>query len=288
MTQIPNFGELLWPLVEALREMGGSGTNAEIDDAVIDRMGLTEEQLSVLHKGGPKTQVEYLLGWARTFLKKGGLATNSGRGIWALTEKGRSVEKREVEAVRAQVNRMFRSKPIGKRTGDAKQAAEPVELEGSEADTSDDWKGALIQVLFGMKPDAFERLAQRLLREVGVQSLVVTGSPGDGGIDGYGKLYTTLFSTRVFFQCKRWRGVVGPAEVRDFRGAMQGRGERGLLITTGTFSREAEKEAEREGATPVDLIDGERLCGLLKDYKVGVTTETVESVQINESFFREV
>lgn len=286
MPSVPNFRDLLWPMVEALRKLGGSGTNAEIDDAVIDHMKLSEAQLSVLHNEGPKSQVEYLLAWARTFLKKAGMATNSARGVWALTEKGRLAKKAEVEAVREEVNRRYRTRGTETRQRGA-GVIEDADAEDVE-EVDEAWRSTLLQAMLEMPPAGFERLAQRLLREAGVESLEVTGKPGDGGIDGSGKLYSSLFSVKVYFQCKRWRNTVGPAEVRDFRGAMEGRGERGLLITTGTFTREAEREAERAGAKPIELIGGDRLCDLLKRHQVGLAVESVERVTVDLDFFKSV
>src|SRR5438046_8254026 len=104
-----------------------------------------------------------------------------------------------------------------------------------------------------MPPHAFERLAQRLLRKSGFSSARVTGRSGDGGIDGLGVYQISLLSFPAFFQCKRYKGSVGPGAVRDFRGAMAGRGDKGLLITTGTFTNDARAEAQRGGASPIDL-----------------------------------
>jgi restriction system protein len=73
------------------------------------------------------------------------------------------------------------------------------------------------------------------------------------------------------------------------RGALVGRGEKGLFITTGSFTRDAQREATREGASPIELIDGDQLCELLKEYRLGVTVETrtVEDVTIRPQFFDE-
>ena len=116
---------------------------------------------------------------------------------------------------------------------------------------------------------------------------MVTGRTGDGGIDGLGVYQISLLSFPVFFQCKRYSGSVGASAVRDFRGAMAGRGEKGLLITTGTFSNDARAESKRDGAPPIDLIDGDRLCDLLKEYSIGVTTtpRVVEDVKIEGDYF---
>ena len=93
-------------------------------------------------------------------------------------------------------------------------------------------------------------------------------------------LRVNLISFQVLFQCKRWKGSVGAAVVRDFRGAMQGRAYKGLIITTGTFTTEARKEATRDGAPAIDLIDGESLCELLKDLRLGVTIREVRHEEI--------
>jgi hypothetical protein len=94
----------------------------------------------------------------------------------------------------------------------------------------------------------------------------------------------------VYVQCKRHRGSVGAGAVRDFRGAMAGRGGKGLLITTGSFTGEARQEAARDGATPVDLVDGEELCDLLKRFGLGVQTQLreIEEVTLEPSFFDDI
>lgn len=136
-----------------------------------------------------------------------------------------------------------------------------------------------------MAPDAFERLSQRLLREAGFVKVEVRGKTGDGGIDGVGVLRVNLVSFQVYFQCKRWKGSVGAKEIRDFRGALQGRADKGLFITTGSFTSQAYEEATRDGAIAIDLIDGDRLCELLKQYELGVKTEMIEKVTVASAWF---
>ena len=150
-----------------------------------------------------------------------------------------------------------------------KRAQEPGSEEPA-GETSESWKDALITRLLQVPADGFERLAQRLLREAGFVNVTVTGRSGDGGIDGVGTYRISLVSFPIYFQCKRYKGVVTPGAVRDFRGAMAGRGEKGLLITTGSFTRDAQAEASRDAAPPVELIDGDRLCDLLREYGLGV------------------
>jgi restriction system protein len=149
------------------------------------------------------------------------------------------------------------------------------------------WQDRLLECLLKMKPSAFERLCQRILRESGFIKVEVTGRSGDGGIDGIGVLRLNLLSFHVFFQCKRWKGSVGASVIRDFRGAMVGRADKGLVMTTGTFSTDARREATRDGAPAIDLVDGETLCELLKGLKIGVSIRKVEHVLVEQNVFLE-
>jgi restriction system protein len=153
---------------------------------------------------------------------------------------------------------------------------------------SEVWIDKLLSLLQQIPADAFERLCQRILRESGFIKVEVTGRKGDGGIDGIGVLKIALLSFQVFFQCKRYVGSVGASEIRDFRGAMVGRTDKGLFMTTGTFTSSAKREATRDGAPALDLIDGEQLCKILKDLKLGVDTKTIEVVEIKESWFNQL
>jgi restriction system protein len=280
---VPPYTALMWPTLVAVRELGGSGSIDEIAERVVKICHFTDDQLAVLHKNGPKTLIEYRLGWARTYLKGMGLLVNSQRGIWSITDEGRQA----TEAQLAPMHRRFVAENRDSRrsrrdTGDGDEGDDSVESMG--------WREQLLEALMRMTPDAFERLAQRLLREAGFVNATVTGRSGDGGIDGLGVYRLSLVSFPVFFQCKRYRGSVGSGAVRDFRGAMAGRGDKGLLITTGTFTADAKAEATRDGAPPIDLIDGDRLCDLLKQYELGVrtTVKQVEDVLVTPEFFAEV
>jgi restriction system protein len=273
---IPAYDDLFEPTVQALRVLGGSGTIQEIYEKICELEGYSEEQQSVLHKEGPRTEIAYRLAWARTYLKNYIAIENSERGFWSLTEKGRNLQVIDKQDVK----RAFKNKKV-------KDSLEPS---SSESDVpipieSTLWTEKLLTVLQKMSPDAFERLCQRILRASGFIKVQVTGRKGDGGIDGIGVLRIALLSFQVFFQCKRYSGSVGPGEIRDFRGAMVGRTDKGLFITTGTFTSEAKKEATRDGAPALDLIDGDQLCTILKDLKLGVETKTIEVVDIDELWF---
>ena len=287
MTQadIPAYSDLLWPTIVTVRRLGGSGSIDEIAETVVDQEGFTEEQQQVLHGDGPQTEIGYRLAWARSYLKGMGLLVNSKRGVWSLTEEGRTVQKNEIPPRHRRYLTQYREKRRRNCIPDEEDSAGEKDV-----DQDSDWRDQLLDALTSMKPDGFERLTQRLLREAGFISATVTGRTGDGGIDGLGVYRMSLVSFPVFFQCKRYKGSVGSAAVRDFRGAMAGRGDKGLLITTGTFTSEAKAEATRDGAPPVDLIDGDRLCDLLKEYDLGVktTVRQIEDITVDTEFFGDI
>jgi restriction system protein len=282
--RVPSVTALLWPTLKAVRAIGDSGTIEEIDERVIEAGQFSEEQQSVLHNDGPKTEIEYRLAWARTYLKGMGLLDNSTRGVWATTERGRAVVEVDIDGLLKD----YRARLAEERRRKEEEAGE--DGDGADEGTAeDDWRQELLKTLLAMTPDGFERLAQRLLRAAGFINTSITARSGDGGLDGMGVYRLSLVSFPVFFQCKRYRGSVGPEKVRDFRGAMAGRGDKGLLITTGSFTNEARREATRDGAPPVDLIDGDRLCDLLKENALGVRTTVVETeeVSVDTEFFSE-
>lgn len=291
---MPQYNELLWPTLQALAELGGSASIGEIVETVIKRESFTDAQQAVLHNNGPETEIGYRLAWARTYLKGMGLLTNSARAVWALTDEGTALltdPARTDDQRREKVRELWSAHLAElRRARKARQAQDAAEPDVGDVAQELSWKEQLLDQLMSMRPDAFERLARRLLREADFDSVNVTGQSGDGGIDGLGVYRLGLVSFPVFFQCKRYRGSVSPSAVRDFRGAMAGRGDKGLLITTGSFTADAKKEATRDGAPPIDLIDGDRLCELLKRYDLGVrtTTRTVEDVTIDPAFFAEI
>jgi restriction system protein len=284
---VPPYNELLWPTLCAVRELGHSARLDEINERVIERENFSDEQLAVLHNEGPRSELEYRLAWARTYLKGMGALANTARGVWESTSLGRELSGEAIEPLWREYTTKRRAERAKKRR---QAASESVGTETDEEVASEDWQENLLEHMLAISAAGFERLAQRLLRAAGFINTTVTGRSGDGGIDGVGVYRLSLVSFPVFFQCKRYKGTVGPDKVRDFRGAMAGRGDKGLLITTGAFTREAKSEATRDGAPPIDLIDGEQLCELLKQHQLGVRTEErrVEEVEIVSSFFDEL
>jgi restriction system protein len=276
---IPTFDRMFNPLLEALRNLGGSGSNAELVDETARIIGLTDEELEEQTSRG-QPRFAYRLAWARSYLKAFGLIENSERGVWSLTQRGTETQKVDP----AEVKRFVRSRRL---TPVEAASAGPDEEDTADTEAGEEsWRENLLELLLGLDPGKFERLCQRILRESGFVQVEVTGRSGDGGIDGTGTVELGgLLAFPVLFQCKRYQGGVGPSVVRDFRGAMVGRADRGLILTTGIFSREARREARRDGAPPIDLVDRDRLLDKLKELHLGVEVELVESVSIDSEWF---
>jgi len=285
-------------ILEALRRRGGSGTNREIHDEVVKLLDLDDKIVELLLKeGSSKTELEFRLGFERTGLKKFGLLENSGRGIWSLTAEGRQTK----ELDHAELWKVWEKPKSVKEEREPKEevqhsSSQPEAVDDSLPDAEDvddglEWQEELYALLHQMDPAAFERLFQRILREDGFYQVDVTGRSGDGGIDGIGVIRVGGFlSFRVLFQCKRYKGSIGAGVVRDFRGAMVGRTDKGLIVTTGHFTQAAKREATRDGAPEIDLIDGEQLMDKLKELSLGVKTKkvVVERVMIDADWFQNI
>ena len=276
---VPKHDDLFNPLIEALRGLGGSASIQEQEDEVAKIVGLSEKQLSEIHRGN-RTKFSYRLAWARNYLKRYGLLENSSRGVWALTAAGQKTPPIDKDEVKRFVVALDRKEKREKATKTPDDDAEVPS-----------WEEKLLECVRTMSPDAFERLSQRLLRESGFIQVEVTGRTSDGGIDGKGVVRLGgLLSFHMIFQCKRFKGSVGSSIIRDFRGAMVGRADKGLLITTGSFTSEARREAQRDGTPPIDLIDGDTLVQKLKELRLGVevTERIVEDVRVLREYFTAV
>lgn len=281
-TKGPQFTRYFKPIVQALREIGGSGTTAEVIEKVIDLLGIPEAEQTERLKGGG-FRVRNQVQWARLYLVRGGLLDSSKRGVWSLTEKGQKADLTSFDS--SAIFRLVQQDYAQMRKKLAKD--EPIIDEDDGAVTEDlDYKAQVLDIVKALPPAGFERLCQRLLREAGFQQVTVTGRSGDGGIDGVGVLQINPFvSFTVLFQCKRYQGAVTPSQVRDFRGAMMGRADKGIVVTTGTFTSEAKKEARRDGVPPIELVAGEDLVKLLETLELGLRPRTTFDVDLK--FFDE-
>lgn len=286
MNKMPTYDSLMNPLLNALKQLGGSGSIDEIYDKVVELENIPEDITAILHspEKSNQTEVAYRLAWARTYLKKYDFVENSSRGVWSLTPKAKEQTAVNSQEVVRFVRELDKKSPKPEKT----KKENSVDLSTNEIpEEAQEWREQLHYMLTKLlSADAFERLTQRLLRESGFVQVEVTGRSGDGGIDGKGiaKIHGFM-SFHVIFQCKKYQGSVSASDIRDFRGAMVGRADKGLFITTGTFTPAAVKEATRDGAPPIDLVDGDHLADKLKELGLGIKTEMVEKVTLDDKWF---
>ena len=266
------------PLLDALRQLGGSAKPREASDKIAENLGLHEDKLNEILSSG-QSRYYNQVAWARQYLAWEGLLDTSQHGIWALSAKGENAvlneqQSREIFLKWVDIHRKSRQDRSEKEIIEELEENEPEDIPATN-------KTDLLQVLQSLTPEGFEKICQRLLRESGFEKVVVTGQSHDGGIDGYGTLEMNPFvSFKVLFQCKRYKGTVSRAQVGDFRNAMIGRAEKGIIMTTGTFSSDAIKEANREGAPQVELVDGEKLVEMFKRVELGLIPRTVYEVDL--------
>ena len=262
-------------------KLGGSASNSEIEDTVADILNLSEAEINERHLGN-RTKFSYRMAWSKNYLKRFGLLENSSRGVWSLKkdlseDKINKLDPEEIKKTVRQINTI-------------KHSVVKDGIESENTNEEDLWKDELLNTIKSIDPLQFERLCQRLLRELGFINVQITGKTNDHGIDGKGIFKIgEIISYHVVFQAKRYKDTVSSSVIRDFRGAMEGRADKGLLLTTGIFSREAKKEALRESATiPIDLIDGQSFVSHLKNLKLGVSIETKERVTVFTDWFNAI
>jgi restriction system protein len=276
----PEFIRFFKPILQILKHSGGSGTTAEVIDRAIETLRIPEAEQEVTLKNG-QSRIRNQVQWGRLYLFRAGYLDSSPRGIWRLTQKGTQTDLNSFDAyavfqiVQKQLQLEKKKKQAEELTPEEDTVIEPA-----------DYKTELLDVVRSLPPSGFERLCQRLLRESGFQQVVVTGRSGDGGIDGVGILRVNPFVTfNVLFQCKKYQGSVTPSQVRDFRGAMMGRADKGIMITTGSFTVDAKKEARRDGVPPIELVAGEDLVALFENLELGLRPR--KTFEIDPGFFEE-
>lgn len=284
MVQAVTASELMFTAITAYRELGGSATNQELYDWVAESGIYSDEQLAIPHTSGDMTSLEYRLRrWARLNIKLIGAVEQKEAGVWALTPLGETITEEEVARLHKLRQKEYqKSRSKKKKVGQKKLPANDTNEENFESE--DEWKDELLEVLKNISPKQFEELTALTLRCAGFSKVKVTGRSSDGGIDGVGLLKINLVKFKVVFQCKRYKESVGAGAIRDFRGAKEGRGDRAIFVTTGTFTADAKREAEKDGAMLITLIDGDEFCDLLKEHELGVST----SATVNPSFFENI
>jgi restriction system protein len=285
----PKFVQFFSPVIEALKELGGSGRPSEVRDVIARQLNISEQDRTDLLEGGAP-RFDNQVAWARFYLVKAGFVDSSRRGVWSLSDKGREVEALSFDDALTLFREIHAEFQGDKDSASSASQEEEVEETIAPNDTavSDDssYRKKLLEVLLGLSPSGFERLCQRLLRESGFEQVVVTGRSGDGGIDGQGILQINPFvSFKVLFQCKRYTGTVVVSQVRDFRGAMMGRADKGIILTTGTFTSDAQKEAVRDGVPPIELVHGDKLLDMFENLELGLTPRKTYDLDLH--FFKE-
>ena len=279
-TQGAQFLRYMGPVIEALKDLGGSGRPAEVQDWIASHVQVSESDQSELLASG-QSRFYNQLHWARFYLAKAGYIDSSKRGVWVLTSKGLSSSLTRKDAVS-----IFKSVQTRLRKVPAEADGDDAEAEETPVDEEESYTSQLLSTLLSLPPEGFERLCQRLLRESGFQNVNVTGRSGDGGIDGNGLLQLNPFvSFRVLFQCKRYSGSVSVSQIRDFRGAMQGRADKGIILTTGGFTQDAKGEAVRDGVPPIELVDRDKLLDMLQELGLGL--KPIVTYQVDDEFFDE-
>ncbi len=291
--RVPRYTQLIEPTFWALKALGGSGKNDEILNQIITDLKIPDEVADIQHKGRTnKSELSYQADWARTYLRIYGVIENSARSVWSIKPDYVSATELDAKKIIDSVTSETRKKPSGKKSelsdpGGKPEDDDPTNNYAEYPDELKPWREQLAVILQNMDPYAFERLAQRVLRECGFTQVEVTKKTGDGGIDGTGKLKINgIFSFNVAFQCKRYSGLVGAPTIRDFRGSLTTNIEKGVLITTGTFSKAAREEAASPGKQQIDLVDGEDFINMIAEYEIGV--RAVKTYEIDESFFQKI
>jgi len=286
----PEFVRFVGPVLAALEELGGSGRPDEVRSAIAKALNISETEQALRLPSGVQSRFENQVHWARFYLAKGGYIDASRHGVWTLTEKARGLGK----VTPAQGREIYRTvaakfrKPRGKTSPtEESQAADERVAPATEADHAFiNYRESVAASLQALPASGFERFCQRLLREAGFEEVTVTGRSGDGGIDGIGILQVNaLVSFKVHFQCKRYTGSVTPNQVRDFRGAMMGRADKVIMMTTGSFTSDARKEAVRDGVPPIELVDGEKLVNMLEQLELGLRPR--RTFELDEPFFEQ-
>lgn len=284
----PEFIKFFQPIIEVLKNLDGSGKASEVTDIVIETMKIPENDLDIVLKSGT-SRIKNQIHWARMYLVNAGIIDSSQRGVWSLTEKGLKTnlsEHQQVYDLFKKVHEKFETKDSNLKVKKAdidQKAAEDLPAVDAEG-----YKDRLLKILRELPAPGFERICQRLLREAGFKKVTVTGKSGDGGIDGEGILEVNpLMSYKVLFQSKRYKdgSSVTASQVRDFRGAMQGRADKGIIITTGRFTQDSKKEALRDGAPPIELVDGDGLIELFEKNELGL--KPLKTYEIVDEFFNE-
>ena len=265
---IPSEKDIEFPLLQEIEAAGGQGRPSELYDKVARHFPqLTSADQEVRHLRSGLLIWANRVAWARQHLVNKGELDASVHGIWKITDKGRA--RLGVVPPPPPPPPPFPASTIG----------ELLDRERQQVRTQ------LHELLMNLHPQQFEEFAAKLLESLGFTDVEVTKFVGDGGIDGYGNLEMGVVKVRAAFQVKRWRNNVPPAEINQFRGAIQGEYDQGIFITTSDFSDEAKRVSSRRGVVPIVLINGDRILNIMLEKGLGVRQEPLAVAKIDDEFF---
>ncbi len=288
--KLPDSAQYIPLIVEALKAMSGVGKAAAVKEWIAQTMSANNQSIpeTVLASGAQKFAND--IQWARMYLVNAGMLEpmeKAGYGNWKLTPIGwtANIDAGQIDQI------IDATAKKGKADNPDAQEAPTESQTQPEMPSYSSWEGTLKQILTTMPDKGFERFCAYLMTRNGLLATKVTGQSGDGGIDGEGMLAfdeLALIKTPVAWQCKRFESNKVPSKaVRDFRGAIEGRAKYGLIFTTSSFTADAEAEARRPGAIPIELVGLDRLIDLMRDRAVGLAVKEIKVYEIIQGYFDE-
>ncbi len=304
---IPDFQGLMLPLLRHLGD-GRERSNQETLEALAQEFGLSEQEREELLPSGRQPVFTNRVAWAKVHMKAAQLIESPRRGIYKITPRGLEILRRNPQRVDLRLLRSFPEYQEWRAATPEAEADKPAasavvlkdedtltpeeHLEYGYQKLREDLASELLRRVKQSSPAFFERLVIDLLVAMGYggsqrDAARTLGKSGDGGVDGVIK-EDRLGLDVIYVQAKRWDGTVGRPEVQKFAGALQGqRAKKGVFITTGEFSKDAENYAASIDSQII-LIDGSRLAALMIDYGVGVTHVASYDVRRIDSDYFEV
>jgi len=286
------FVKWMGPILDALRGLGGSGTPKEVTEKIIVEQKISEKVLSEKISSG-MSRFQNQVYWGRQYLVWENLLESTKKGIWKLSEQGYTTQLTEDDSHKIFLKWVgfYAARRKQKETTNNKQT-DLVVIEEIDIDETTSakagYKQELLETLRNMKPQNFEKFSLLLLRENDFEELKLTGGSKDDGIDGFGVLRVNpVVSFRVLFQCKRYAEghKVERSQIADFRNAMLGRAEKGIFITTGFFTKDAQFEATRDGATAIELVDADKLVAMIEKAELGL--RPITTYEVDRNFFKQ-
>jgi len=275
-TDFPPYVELIYPTLKAVASLGGSAQGREVTSRVLEDLNVPDEKVAITYPNRPVSVFIDRLEWARSYAKLGGALDSPQRGLFVLTKFGKATlalpESDGIAAVR-EMNREVRATRARSRTNETDSTAngDDSSEEGVE-DEDTGWTDVLLTRLHRLTPEGFEEFVMYLLRTYDLELTRVGGS-GDQGIDGIGIApISPVLSSRVAVQAKRYdpTKAIGREIVALFqRDAAAAGAERAVLVTLGRYT-EAARQASIATTPTVDLIDGEKLCELVREKEIGL------------------